>query len=102
MGKRFSESAAKKVAGQARKRDQANAKARAEEERLEAIEASKWEEGAQKVSKKQLLEEEKRREKERLKAERDAQMAEEEAELGVGGKGRSVHAGKQKKRANKH
>ena len=102
MGKRFSESAAKKIAGQAWKRDQANAKERAEAERAEAMEASKWEQGAQKVSKKQLEEEEKRKEKERLRAEKDAQMAAEEAELGAGGKGRSVHAGKQKKRANKH
>lgn len=48
MGKRFSESAAKKAAGLARKRDQAHAKQRAQMEQLEAEEASKWEQGSRK------------------------------------------------------
>lgn len=63
MGKRFSESAAKKAEGLARKRDQAYAKERAERERREAEEASKWEDGAKKTSSKKLLEEQKKEEK---------------------------------------
>ena len=83
MGKRFSESMDKKMAGQARKREQARDKLKQEEARLESIEAEKWEEGAQKVSKNQ--------------------MKEEEEALGKGGKGPgSTKAGKQKKRASRH
>lgn len=103
MGKRFSESMDKKMAGQARKREQARDKLKQEEARLESIEAEKWEEGAQKVSKKQLEEEEKKKEKLRLKLERENQMKEEEEALGKGGKGPgSTKAGKQKKRASRH
>lgn len=90
MGKRFSESAAKKIAGQARKRDQAAQKHRAEVEKLEAEEAAKWEEGSRKTNPKKLEEEQKRLEKLEAKKKREAQLAEEEAMLGRGGKGRRL------------
>ncbi|CAI4500914.1 AGA_1a_G0021530.mRNA.1.CDS.1 [Saccharomyces cerevisiae] len=88
MGKRFSESAAKKAAGLARKRDQAHAKQRAQMEQLEAEEASKWEQGSRKENAKKLEEEQKRQEKARAKKERDAFLAAEEEQLGKGGKGK--------------
>ena len=103
MGKRFSESMDKKMAGQARKREQARDKLRQEEAKLESMEAEKWEQGSKKASKKQLEEEEKKKEKLRLKLERENQMKEEEEALGKGGKGPgSTKAGKQKKRASHH
>ncbi|AET39752.1 uncharacterized protein Ecym_4735 [Eremothecium cymbalariae DBVPG len=88
MGKRFSESAAKKIAGQARKRDQEAAKNRAERERIEAEELLKWEEGARQPNQKKLLEEQKRQEKLQAKKERDEMLAAEEATLAKGGKGK--------------
>lgn len=88
MGKRFTESAAKKAAGQARKREQAALKDREERAREEAAEAVKWEQGAKKLSNKKQLEDQKKEEKLRAKLERDAMLAAEEAELGKGGKGK--------------
>ncbi|SCU82624.1 LAME_0C02124g1_1 [Lachancea meyersii CBS 8951] len=88
MGKRFSESAAKKVAGNQRKREQAHAKDKAHKEALEAQEAAKWEQGADKGNPKKQLEEQKRQEKLRAKKEREELLAAEEAALGKGGKGR--------------
>ncbi|SCU97205.1 LAMI_0F09230g1_1 [Lachancea mirantina] len=88
MGKRFSESAPKKAAGQQRKREQAAAKDRAHREKVEAAEAAKWDEGSRKPSSKKLVEEQKRLEKLRAKEERDALLAAEEESLGKGGKGK--------------
>ncbi|AMD22813.1 HHR044Wp [Eremothecium sinecaudum] len=88
MGKRFSESAAKKLAGQARKKEQAAAKDRAERERMESEEAQKWEEGAKTPNQKKLLEMQKREEKLRAKQERESLLAAEEEALGKGGKGK--------------
>ncbi|KAH3899105.1 uncharacterized protein SCODWIG_00601 [Saccharomycodes ludwigii] len=88
MGKRFSESAAKKAAGLARKADQARAKVRAEKEKEAAAEAAKWEEGSRKPNKKKIEEQNKLTEKLAKKQERDRLLAEEEAQLGKGGKGK--------------
>ncbi|CAI4062676.1 Lso2p SKDI_07G4220 [Saccharomyces kudriavzevii IFO 1802] len=88
MGKRFTESAAKKAAGLARKRNQAHAKQREEMEQLEAEEASKWEEGSKRENARKLEEEQKKQEKIRAKKERDALLAAEEQQLGKGGKGK--------------
>lgn len=88
MGKRFTESAAKKAAGNARKVEQAAVKRKAEIEALEVLEASKWEQGSRKPSQKQLLEEEKRKEKAKAKQERAALLIAEEEQLGKGGKGK--------------
>ncbi|CDO96093.1 unnamed protein product [Kluyveromyces dobzhanskii CBS 2104] len=88
MGKRFSESAAKKAEGLARKRNQEYAKIKEERLREEAEEASKWEQGANKGNPKKLLEEQKKEEKLRAKKEREALLAAEEEALGKGGKGK--------------
>ncbi|SCU85944.1 LADA_0D11012g1_1 [Lachancea dasiensis] len=88
MGKRFSESAAKKAAGNQRKKEQAQAKDRAHREVLEAEEASKWDQGSRKDNPKKLLEEQKKQEKLQAKKEREALLAAEESALGKGGKGK--------------
>lgn len=81
MGKRFSESAAKKAEGLARKRQQANAKQRAEREKLEAEEAAKWDTGSRKPNEKKALEEQKKQEKLAAKKEREAILAAEEDDI---------------------
>lgn len=86
MGKRFTESAAKKAAGNARKRQQAAEKEYAERQRQEAEEAAKWNEGSRKTNPKKVLEEQKRLEKLEAKRLRDALLAEEEAALKKKGK----------------
>ncbi|CEP62706.1 Lso2p LALA0_S06e01838g [Lachancea lanzarotensis] len=88
MGKRFSESAAKKAAGNQRKKEQAHAKEKAHRSALEAQEAAKWEQGADTGNPKKLLEEQKKQERLRAKKERDEMLAAEEASLGKGGKGK--------------
>lgn len=72
MGKRFSESAAKKAAGMAKKRENERIKERAQRERDEAEEAAKWSQGTSKRSEKKILEEQKRQEKLKAKQEREA------------------------------
>ncbi|SCU97129.1 LANO_0E15236g1_1 [Lachancea nothofagi CBS 11611] len=88
MGKRFTESAAKKIAGNQRKKEQAHAKDRAQREALEAEESSKWDEGSRKANPKKVQEEEKKQEKLRAKQEREELLAAEEEALGRGGKGK--------------
>ncbi|SCU79256.1 LAFA_0B01816g1_1 [Lachancea sp. 'fantastica'] len=88
MGKRFSESAAKKAAGNQRKKEQAHAKERAHRDALEAQEAAKWEQGADKGNPKKAEEEQKKQAKLKAKRDRDELLAAEEASLGKGGKGK--------------
>lgn len=78
MGKRFSESAAKKAEGLARKRDQAASKQRAEQQKLEAEEAAKWETGSRRPNQKKISEEQKRQDKLKAKKERESLLASEE------------------------
>lgn len=81
MGKRFSESAAKKAEGLARKHQQASAKQRAERERLEAEEAAKWDTGSRKPNPKKVLEDQKKQERLNAKKEREALLAAEQEDI---------------------
>lgn len=68
----------KKAAGNAKKANNAAVKAQAEAERLEAAEASKWDEGLKKKNNKKELEQQKKEEAARKKKEREELLAAEE------------------------
>ncbi|CCK70625.1 Lso2p KNAG_0E03680 [Huiozyma naganishii CBS 8797] len=96
MGKRFSESAEKKAAGQARKREQARQKELNERRAEEAAEAEKWTEGARTENSRKVEEEARRAAKLQAKKDREALLAAEEADMAGAKK-----AGKVKNRRKK-